>query len=165
MELFPLQFGHFMEIGLQYYPLIQRGNLFVNNVICLVLFLHRIIVFISLHERFHAFQMRWLQDDFKTLFKIPTFNSPPESREEILFDIDENSVQASLCIQKQYALYQAYIENDVVKSKRVIAEFLRYRNQRMLLMNEKEIETENYMELIEGPAQYIEFRLAETFSE
>ncbi len=121
------------------------------------------LVFISLHERFHAFQMRWLQDDFKTLFKIPTFNSPPESREEILSDIDENSEQASLCSQEQNSLYQAYIEKDVVKSKRAISEFLRYRNQRMLLMNEKEIETENYMELIEGTAQYIEFRLAESF--
>jgi hypothetical protein len=75
-------------------------------------------------------------------------------------DISDQSEQASLCIKEQYALFQAYVEKDTVISQKAISEFLKYRNQRLMLMNEKEIETENYMELIEGTAQYIEFRLA-----
>jgi len=119
------------------------------------------LVLISLHERFHAFQMRWLEEDFKNLLKISTFNSPPESREEILLDISDQSEQAVLCIKEQQALFQAYVEKDALISQKDISEFLKFRNQRLMLMNEKEIETENFMELIEGTAQYIEFQLAE----
>ncbi|MBN1998155.1 hypothetical protein JW935_11415 [candidate division KSB1 bacterium] len=119
------------------------------------------LVFISLHERFHAFQMRWLQDEFQNLYQISNFSSPPDSRKEALIDIAEKSEQADICIQEQNALYQAYTEQDAEISRKAVSEFFMHRNQRFMRMKKTEIFLEDYMELIEGTAEYIEFKLSE----
>jgi hypothetical protein len=121
------------------------------------------LVFISLHERFHAFQIKWLKKEYKRIMEIESFYSPPLNKSNTHIDIPKDSKLASLCIQEQNNLYQAYIEQNDKKSKNAIFRFLELRIQRMELMAETDVSIENYMELVEGTAKYIEFRLAELF--
>jgi hypothetical protein len=119
------------------------------------------LVFISLHERFHIFQMKWLEDDYKNIFGVSDFNSPPEEKHDVLTNIPDNTPLASFCIREQATLYKAYREKDPQKAKQYITEFLNLRDEKYKFMSEQEKKIEDYMELVEGTAKYIELMLSE----
>ena len=104
--------------------------------------------------------MQWVEDEFKTVLQISDVSSPPDEKQEVLKNIHADDPLASLCIEEQKALYRAFGENDTLKSKRHIADFINLRDQKTVLMREEDTEIENLMELVEGTAKYIEFKLS-----
>ncbi|MBN1893952.1 hypothetical protein JW906_05635 [bacterium] len=124
-----------------------------------------LLVFITLHERFHNFQIKWLENDYLRIFNIEDSESPRKEKHDTLSDIPDDSPKASLCLEEQAALYKAYIEQDTLKAKGHIREFLNLRHQNGRFISEVEKETENFMEFVEGTAKYIEFQLSESIQD
>lgn len=145
-------------------PALSAWQSFCNqNNMPISLFPPNQLVMITLHEKFHTFQAAWLGQDFKRIMHIASFDSPPTDKQNISLDIPEDTEIAKICIREQDYLFQAYKDQNDDTAKASLFEFLSLRNQRKKLMSEEEIEVENYMELVEGTAKYIEFRLSESY--
>lgn len=123
------------------------------------------LVMIALHERFHAYQIQWLEPDFKNIFELDDFSKSSEIKIDSLLLLTKNSPVAVLCLEEQKALYNAYQEKDPEKSKQYIKQFTGLREKRAALMSNKQRQAENYMELVEGIAKYLEIRLAMALQE
>ena len=121
------------------------------------------LVLITIHERFHTFQMNWLADSFRDIFDLSD-NSSPKTQQTRLSDIQEGSELAERCMREQNVLFKAVTANLKDSCLFYIQQFVEVRHDYKKMQEKDEAILESFLELMEGSAKYLEYKLKSSIS-
>lgn len=116
------------------------------------------------HESFHAWQMTNWEEDIETAYAKAGLTEEDSMSDMILNEVDSDEQLVVSFSEEMELLIKAYETKDVEEKKQLVTEALALADKREEQVGEKVAYAENYFEMIEGSARYIEaeaYRLLE----
>ena len=116
------------------------------------------------HESFHAWQMTNWEEEVEVAYTEAGLSIEDNLTDIVLNEIDSNDVSVLSFCEEMELLKKAYETEDLEEKKQLVIEALAVEEEREAQLSEKAIYAENYFEMVEGSARYIEaevYRLLE----
>ena len=116
------------------------------------------------HESFHAWQMTNWEDDIEKAYAKAGLTEEDEIDQMILNEVDSNEQLVVSFSEEMELLIKAYETTDMEEKKQLVADALVIADERAEQTGEKVAYAENYFQMLEGSARYVEaevYRLLE----
>lgn len=116
------------------------------------------------HESFHAWQMTNWEDEIKATFTAAGLSESDNMTDVILNEVDSKDELVVSFSEEMELLMKAYETEDLEEKKQLVLEALAVAEEREAQLSDKAAYSENYFEIVEGSARYVEaevYRLLE----